>query len=148
VATITGFNHIGMVADDPARLAEFYRDILGMTITGSSGTDGAHGATAFLSSRPAEEDHELAIFSHDRYRHVAFKVASGSDLRALYSELVERGIAIKLTLVHPSSLALYFDDPEGNMIEIYWPTDLGKGRSHDDWLDLVEAELITSRSAP
>ena len=64
----------GWWRNDPAALAEFYRDVLGMTITGGSGADGPFGATAFLSSRPEEEDHELAIFANPMYRHLAFKV--------------------------------------------------------------------------
>jgi catechol-2,3-dioxygenase len=140
VATITGFNHVGMVANDPTALAEFYRDVLGMTITGGSEEDGPHGATAFLSSRPEEEHHELAIFTKDRYRHLAFKVASLADLRALYHQAVARGISIKLTMVHDSSLAFYFDDPEGNMIEIYWPTDLRNRPPNDVPLDLESSD--------
>jgi catechol-2,3-dioxygenase len=140
VATITGFNHVGMVANDPTALAEFYRDVLGMTITGGSEEDGPHGATAFLSSRPEEEHHELAIFTKDRYRHLAFKVAPLADLRALYHQAVARGISIKLTLVHDSSLAFYFDDPEGNMIEIYWPTDLRNRPPNDVPLDLESSD--------
>ena len=139
MATITGFNHVGMVASDPAALAEFYRDVLGMTITGGSDATGPHGATAFLSARPEEEDHELAIFTNDRYRHLAFKVASLADLQDAYRQVGALGISIKQIMVHASSLAFYFDDPEGNMIEIYWPTDLGKGRPHIDWFDLMES---------
>src|SRR4029434_7217514 len=108
----------GMVANDPAALAEFYRDVLGMTVTGRSDADGPFGATAFLSSRPEEEDHELAIFTDARYRHLAFKVASLADLRAFNHQVAARGITIKLTMIHGCSLAFYFDDPEGNMIEV------------------------------
>jgi catechol-2,3-dioxygenase len=145
VATITGFCHVGMVANDPAALAAFYRDVLGMTVTGGSGVDGPYGATAFLSSRPGEEDHELAIFADARYRHLAFKVASLADLRALHHQVVARGIPIKLTMIHGRSLAFYFDDPEGNMIEIYWPTDLRNHQPNGDRLDLdaSDEDLIT-----
>ena len=122
--TITGFHHVGMVADDPVALAEFYRDVLGMTITGGSSADGPFGVTAFLSSRPEEEDHELALFANPMYRHFAFKVASLADLRTLSRQITERGIPIKMTMNHGCSLAFYIDDPEGNMIEIYWPTGL------------------------
>jgi catechol-2,3-dioxygenase len=144
VATITGFFHIGLAAHDPAALAAFYRDVLGMTITSGSGADGPFGTTAFLSSRPAEEDHELAIFADARYRHLAFKVASLADLRTLYHQVVARGIPIKLTMIHDRSLAFYFDDPEGNMIEIYWPSDLRHRQPHAEQLDLAasEADLI------
>ena len=136
MAPITGFYHVGMVANDPTALAAFYRDVLGMAVTGGSGADGPHGATAFLSSRPAEEDHELAIFADARYRHLAFKVASLADLRALYHQVIAHGIPIKLTMIHGCSLAFYFDDPEGNMVEVYWPTDLGTGRPDGERLDL------------
>jgi catechol-2,3-dioxygenase len=141
---ITGFHHVGMVADDPVALAEFYRDVLGMTITGGSTADGPFGLTAFLSSRPEEEDHELALFANPIYRHFAFKVASLADLRTLSRQITERGIPIKMTLNHGCSLAFYIDDPEGNMIEVYWPTGLRNRQPYGDPFDLdaPEADLI------
>src|SRR5687767_14074216 len=129
-----------MVAEDPTALAAFYRDVLGMTVTGGSGADGPFGPTAFLSSRPEEEDHELAIFADAKYRHLAFKVASLVDLRTLYHQVVERGIPIKLTMIHARSLAFYFDDPAGNMIEVYWPTDLRHRQPGGERLDLAVSE--------
>ena len=147
--TITGFHHVGMVADDPAALADFYRDVLGMTITGGSSADGPFGATAFLSSRPEEENHELAIFANPMFRHFAFKVASLADLRALHHQITERGIPIKMAMNHGCSLAFYFDDPEGNMIEVYWPTGLDNWQPHGDPLDLdaSDADLIAEVAA-
>jgi catechol-2,3-dioxygenase len=144
VEKITGFYHVGMVANDPVALAEFYRDVLGMTITGGSSADEPFGVTAFLSSRPEEEDHELAIFANPMFRHFAFKVASLADLRALHRQITERGIPIKMTMNHGCSLAFYIDDPEGNMIEIYWPTGLHNRQPHGDPFDLEasEADLI------
>lgn len=141
---ITGFYHVGMVANDPVALAEFYRDVLGMTITGGSSADEPFGVTAFLSSRPEEEDHELAIFANPMFRHFAFKVGSLADLRALHRQMTERGIPIKMTMNHGCSLAFYIDDPEGNMIEIYWPTGLHKRQPYGDPFDLEasEADLI------
>jgi catechol-2,3-dioxygenase len=142
--TITGFHHVGMVAHDPAALAEFYRDVLGITITGGSSAEGPFGATAFLSSRPEEENHELAIFANPMFRHFAFKVTSLAHLRALYRQITERRIPIKMAMNHGCSLAFYFDDPEGNMIEIYWPTGLDNWQPHGDPLDLdrSDADLI------
>ena len=118
MATISGFSHVGMAAHDPAALAAFYRDALGMTVTGGSAAGSQFGATAFLSSRPEEENHELAIFATPMYRHLAFTVASLADLRALHRQITARGIPIKLAFNHGCSLAFYFDDPEGNMVEV------------------------------
>ena len=140
--TITGFHHVGMVADDPVALAEFYRDVLGMTITGGSSADGPFGLTAFLSSRPEEEDHELALFANPMFRHFAFKVNSLAALRTLHRQITERGIPIKMALNHGCSLAFYIDDPEGNMIEVYWPTGLHNHQPYGDPFDLDAPDAI------
>jgi len=140
--TITGFHHVGMVADDPVALAEFYRDVLGMTITGGSTADGPFGLTAFLSSRPEEEDHELALFANPMFRHFAFKVNSLAALRTLHRQITERGIPIKMALNHGCSLAFYIDDPEGNMIEVYWPTGLHNHQPYGDPFDLDAPDAI------
>ena len=36
---VLGVNHVGLAARDPARLAEFYRDVLGLEIVGGSSRD-------------------------------------------------------------------------------------------------------------
>jgi len=55
---------------------------LGMQIVGGSAPDHALGASAFLSSRPDEGSHELALFANRAFAHVAFKVSSLADLRS------------------------------------------------------------------
>ena len=71
----TGIHHVGLRATNPAAAAEFYRDVLGMQIVGGSAPDHPIGATAFLSSRPDEESHEIALFANPAFAHVAFKVS-------------------------------------------------------------------------
>jgi hypothetical protein len=56
---------------------------------------------------------------------------------------VERGIPIKFTFNRGASFAFYFDDPEGNMIEVYWPTgDLGLKQPQDFPLDLSQPGAV------
>src|SRR6266850_2266384 len=118
-----GIHHVGIHVKDPLLSAQFYRDILGMQLVGGSPADTPGlGASAFLTSRPGEESHEIALFSQPQFRHVAFKVASLAELKRLYRLVLERELPIKLTANHGVSLAFYFDDPDGNMIEVYWPT--------------------------
>src|SRR5215469_8702781 len=65
----TGVHHAGLHASNPAASAEFYRDVLGMNIIGGSSPDHPFGATAFLSSRPDEESHEIALFANPAFAH-------------------------------------------------------------------------------
>ena len=65
----TGIHHVGLRATNPAASAEFYRDVLGMEIVGGTAPDHPLGATAFLSSRPDEESHEIALFANPVCAH-------------------------------------------------------------------------------
>jgi catechol 2,3-dioxygenase-like lactoylglutathione lyase family enzyme len=66
----TGVHHVGLRAANPAASAEFYRDVLGMEIVGGSDADHPLGATAFLSSRPNQESHEIALFANPAFAHI------------------------------------------------------------------------------
>ena len=101
----TGIHHVGLHATDPAASAEFYRDVLGMEIVGGSAPDHPFGATAFLSSRPDEESHEIALFANPALAHMAFKVSSLPELRSLHARVVERNIPIKFLANHGVSFA-------------------------------------------
>jgi len=152
----TGIHHVGLRASNPAASAEFYRDVLGMEIVGGSSPDHPFGATAFLSSRPDQESHEIALFANPAFAHVAFKVSSLTELRSLHARVVERNIPIKFAANHGVSFAFYFDDPDGNMIEVYWPTrDLSGKQSPVETLqpqmeplDLFQPEEVLLEKVP
>lgn len=118
----TGIHHVGLHASNPDASAEFYRDILGMEIVGGSGSDHEIGASAFLCSRSDEESHEIALFANPALAHVAFKVRTLAELRSFHARVVGRNIPIKLAFNHGCSFAFYLDNPDGNIIEVYWPT--------------------------
>ena len=49
-----GLCHVGMYAKDPALLAEFYRDVMGVQVVGGSDASHPLGPSAFLSNRPRQ----------------------------------------------------------------------------------------------
>src|SRR5579862_1803226 len=144
-----GLCHVGMYARNPALLATFYRDVMGLEIVGGSDARHPLGASAFLSSRPGEEAHEIAIFSNPKFAHRAFRVGSLTVLKRFHQEIIGRGIPIKLQLNHVVSIAFYFDDPEGNMIEVYWRTGLDCSQPCAREIDLTkpEQELLDELNA-
>jgi catechol-2,3-dioxygenase len=143
---VIGVRHVGLGARDPAALAAFYRDVLGLQVVGGSAADtSAFGATAFLSSHPAEESHDLALFANPAFQHTAFKVRSLADLRAVYQRVLGRGVPVKMAFNHGVSIAFYFDDPEGHLIEVYWPTGVAHRQPHGDPIDLTRPEEAIRR---
>ena len=133
--------HVGLRATNPAASAEFYRDVFGLEITGGSASDHPLGETVFLSSRPGEEPHEIALFANPEFAHIAFKVSSLSEFRSFHARVVEKNIPIKFVFNHRVSFAFYFDDPDGNMIEVYWPTgDRSQRQPYAEPFDLSQPD--------
>lgn len=124
MSSFIGVRHVGLAAKNPAALATFYRDVMGMTVMGESPADSPLGATLFLSAHPEEENHEIVFFGNPALAHTAFRVASLKELLTFYRQIKEQGLPIKFAFNHVASLAFYFEDPEGNMIEIYWATNV------------------------
>jgi len=135
-----GLCHVGMYAKNPASLADFYRDVMGMQIVGGSDASHPLGPSAFLSSRPGEESHAIAMFSNPALAHRAFKVGSLGALKRFYDKIVGRGIPIKFQFNHGISIAFYFHDPEANLIEIYWRTGLEHPQPCAQEIDLRKPE--------
>ena len=143
---LIGVHHVGLTARDPAALAAFYRDVLGLEVVGGSTTDtSAFGASAFLSSNPAEESHDLALFANPAYQHTAFKVGSLAHLRAMYQRVLGRGVQVKMAFNHGVSIAFYFEDPEGHLIEVYWPTGARWPQPYGEPIDLTLSEEALRR---
>jgi catechol 2,3-dioxygenase-like lactoylglutathione lyase family enzyme len=112
-----------------------------MEITGGTPPDHPLGATVFLSRRPDQQSHEIALFANPVYAHIAFKVSSLAELRSFHARVVQKKIPIKFVFNHHESFAFYFDDPDGNMIEVYWPTgDLSRRPPYAEPLDLSQPD--------
>ena len=138
---VIGVSHVGLSARDPAALAECYRDVLGLQVVGGSTAEtSAFGATAFLSSHPDDVPVDLALVANPAYQHTAFAVRSLADLRAFHEQVVRRGVPVKMALNHGVSLSFYFDDPEGHLLEVYWPTGVACHPVHGDPIDLTRSE--------
>jgi catechol-2,3-dioxygenase len=117
-------------------MTAFYSDFLGMQVTDR----GENDRIVFLSARPGEEHHELAL-ARDETRHtdpqqISFTVDSLADLRAFYAQIRERGYPIDRTVSHGNAFGCYFRDPEGNRVEVYWHTGKDWPQPYGEPIDL------------
>ena len=121
----TRLGHAHLKVRDLERSIAFYTKMFNLTVTERVGTH-----YAFLSGGPAH--HEIALQrvganapqppAHGTgLYHVALEVPDRRALAEAYEQLRAAGIAVT-PVDHCISWALYFDDPDGNGLEIYWDT--------------------------
>lgn len=117
--------HVHLKVRTVERATGFYRRVLGMEVTERVGD-----ALVFLSS--SMDHHTLALQAVGERAsaapagstglyHVAFEVTSPGALEETLARLDESGVPWQ-AVDHGISWAVYFDDPDGNGLEIYWDT--------------------------
>jgi len=83
----------------------------------------------FLSSRPEVEHHEMVLASGRTapldaklVNQISWRVDSIEALQHYHRALTEYGAQIEHVLDHGNAIGIYFLDPEGNKLEVYWQT--------------------------
>ncbi len=119
-----GINHIVLYVSDLQRSREFYEGVLGFERL----SGGFHGG-AFLRCPGSVNDHDLGLFQSREpavpaagtvgLYHVAWEVATLSELAAVWGRLVRAGAETGAS-DHGSTEALYGHDPDGIEFEVCW----------------------------
>ncbi len=120
-------SHAFINVADLNKVVPFYTDILGFQVTDRGQLNGDVEAV-FMSQDP-DNHHQIAMADTLKDQkggrnlgHVAFRMESLDDLRALKKRLTSEGIAIGRELSHGNAWSLYFADPEGNGVECFVDT--------------------------
>jgi catechol 2,3-dioxygenase len=131
---IEQLGHVVLKVRDLQRSERFYSDVLGLRVAARMDvppmvfyTLGNHHDFAITA---VGDDAPAATGNSPGLAHVAFKVGASTDeLRAAKQHLDAHGVAIGGIADHTVSQSIYFDDPDGNTIELYvdasdvWRTD-------------------------
>jgi len=125
MALISNLGHVGIICDDFLKMRDFYTRVLGLTVTDEDPERGS----CFLSADPANEHHELNLGQArpDRPRtrnvgQVSFIVPSMDALKELNRRFQAEQVKILRTVTHGISNSIYFEDPEANVVEVYYKT--------------------------
>jgi catechol-2,3-dioxygenase len=110
--------HTAISVTNPARVAEFYRDLLDLEIVRQT-SNPLIGDAVLLSGDRSEEDHELVLTTNEGARHIAFRVRTLDQLRARYRRARARGLQVPYALDSGVAIGFFVRDPEGNAVEIY-----------------------------
>lgn len=131
LAADTAMGAVTLKVADLDTMIAFYRDGVGLTLLAQEGDSAILGRTG-NASLVLELAPELkhAPESAAGLFHTAFLFAEKSDLAAsVYSTAQRYPSSFTGSSDHFVSNAFYFDDPEGNGVELYWDTD----RSQWQW---------------
>ncbi len=123
MSTDVRLGHVSVPSAQPRALAGFYRDLLGLEVS-MEGSIPALGDFVFLSRQAEDELPLIALCTEPRSRHNAIEVESLAALKEIHAHAKTQGTTISFALNHRCSLSLYFLDPEGNMLEVFWATGI------------------------
>lgn len=139
MALIKNLGHVGIICDDFLTMRDFYTRVLGLTVTDEDPDRGS----CFLSADPVNEHHELNLGQarpdRPRTQHVgqvSFIVPSMDALRELNRRFKTERTTILRTVTHGISHSIYFEDPEGNVVEVYYKTGFNVKQGFSAPIDL------------
>jgi catechol 2,3-dioxygenase len=138
--------HVNLKVSDLERSIGFYADVLGLEVRQRIGRGGAflaaggyhhHVGLNTLKSLgcPPPPD------SHTGLHHVAFVYPDRPSLARAVRRVLQHGIVLAYKADHGVSEAVYFHDPDMNMIEIYWD------RPRSEWPENPDGTLAMTDDA-
>jgi len=124
---LAGIGHVLLRVADEEESKRFYRDALGFRIAEQ---DPEHGGvfmtlgdgfhTLDITQHPTPHDAARPPRGQLGLVHIAFKVGSYAALREAYAHLLKNGVEIQRAIDHVCQRSVYFNDPDGNGLEIYY----------------------------
>ena len=152
--SIEALGHVGVYTEDLMKQRDFYSRVLGLKIADE---DLENRGMVFMSADPKREHHEFVLMKGRVTRddakviqQISFIVNSVEDLKEYHQRLKAEGVTVERTVSHGNALGMYFFDPEGNRIELYYRTGFEVPQPHGDPIDLeasVEELLDIARAA-
>ena len=117
-------SHVGLYVHDVPKMIDFYTKTLGFVVS-----DGAEdGRITFLSRNPS--DHHQVVLVRGRttdpatamVQQVSFNVGTLANVQRAYRKIRDAGCEGIRPICHGNAWSVYFQDPEGNQIEMFCDT--------------------------
>jgi catechol 2,3-dioxygenase len=138
--------HAGLNVYDLEKMRHFYIEIMGLIETDRGRGNTFKSDFIFMSADP-KRHHQLILATgrdpgsrKSTVNQISFTVGSIDELRTMNRRVKEYGVQNLRGLNHGNAWSIYFDDPEGNTVEIYLDTPWQVSQPHGDPLDLERSD--------
>ncbi len=117
--------HLVLRVKNLERSKRFFTEVLGLPQVGDNGK-----GMLFFSTDVRENHHMLAIRQvpdgaaplnpeQGGMEHVAYELGSFAELQEAYRIFKENNVKIQMMVYHGIAKSIYFEDPDGNVLEVY-----------------------------
>ena len=117
--------HLVLRVKDIERSKRFFEDILKLPVVATN-----ERGMVFFSADVKDNHHMLALIpakqgaavpapDHVGMHHVSFELGTFAELQEAYRLFKEKGVNVCYTTFHGVSKSVYFNDPDGNVLEVY-----------------------------
>jgi catechol 2,3-dioxygenase len=128
--TPAGLDHVNIYVRNATRSCEWYTDLFGFHTQDTMYHPGTQKLRAAFLACDKGHAHDIALFEvgdeaplqekgQVGLNHVAWRMGSLDDLKEMYGRLKAKGVPVRVG-DHTVSIGLYFDDPDGNGLEVYY----------------------------
>ena len=134
--TPAGLDHVNVFVRNAERSYRWYTDVFGFHTQDTMTHAGTDTLRAVFLSCDKGHAHDIALFEVGEdaagpgkkqvgLNHVAWRMASVEDLAEMYRRLTAKGVPLTVR-DHTVSIGIYFDDPDGNGLEVYYELPRGE----------------------
>jgi catechol-2,3-dioxygenase len=124
---LTRIGHVALRVADVERSRAFYTTLLGFEVVEEDPEHGGvfmalEGLSHTIDLFPVDDPRTVPAQTPGAVgvRHIAFLVDSEQALKDAYETLQASGVPIVRAIDHVSQKSIYFQDPDGNLLEIYY----------------------------
>lgn len=138
-------SHLGIFVRDIDLIERFYTSVFGLVATDRGVGKTFRNQLVFLTGDPRQH-HQLVLSSGrspegaSTVMQLSFMVDSLDDLRTTRDTALDSGATNLIGLNHGNAWSVYFDDPEGNKVEVYLDTPFHVPQPCGDPLNLEQSD--------
>ncbi len=141
---VSSLGHVGVYVRDIERSVAFYRDIIGLHVSDRSPRGGV-----FMTAQERTVEHHELLLAPGRndegnvnvLQQVSFRCATLKDVKDFYKTFVDNQVPINRVVSHGNTVSVYAQDPDGNSVEVYWPSGVDVPQPFGKPMDLTKSEV-------